>query len=70
MVYYKRSNGTKSLKTKTRGTVTTRKVGYKNFTDAGYKKVKGKTPTWRKPGIRNTTDSSNRVSYKTGGMRI
>ena len=69
MAYWKRSNGTKSLKTKTKGTVSKRKVGHRNYTDAGFTKVKGRSPTWRKPNIRNTTDGANRVSYKTG-MRI
>jgi len=64
MAYWKRKGKrTKSLKTKTRGTTTKRKVGHKNYTDNGYKKVFGKKPR-RKVGVRNTTDGAQRVGGK------
>jgi len=63
MAYWRKGKGrTKSLKTKTRGTTTRRKIGVRNYTDKGYKKVHKKKPSWRKKNRRNTTDGARRVS--------
>lgn len=62
MAYWKKTGERTKTLMEASGARSTRVIGHRNYTDAGYKKTFGKAPK-RVSGYWNTTDADKRVSY-------